>query len=263
MAKGKSKVGTTMGSSGSVIGGGSLPAATNQVTPPTPAQIAKGNTLPKGGVAFSQFETMTDDQKADVINTALRTGIPMFLDDSGLQRFAYFTGMSDKPTVVSDAKLDSISGKEIYRTVYDGYNSRTDIGYTGNDVVKQIRNGDFTMYSDSGGSAHGKGIYFASDYRDSALYGMGQRNPIITRAKITSNKVITENKLNSDFNSAVRRGDKLATACNSADYSSARNLYALAKGYDVVSASNGYHMVLNRRALTMSDKVKPATGYSW
>lgn len=260
MGRGRSKAGSVASSSGTI---GVLPAATNQVTPPTPAQIAQGNVLPNGGVSFSQFESMTDDQKADVIDTALKTGIPMFLDDSGLQRFAYFTGMSDKPTVVSDSQLNNISGTEVYRTVYDGFNQKTDIGYTGNDIVKQIRSGDFTMYSDSGGSAYGKGIYFASDYHDSILYGSGRKNPIVTRAKITSNKTISDRKLSSDFGNALNRGDKLATACNKADYSSARNLYALAKGYDVVVASNGYHIVLNRRALTMSDKVKPAKGYSW
>lgn len=245
-------------------GGGALPKVTNAVTPPTPQQIAQGNVLPKGGIPFSSFENMADDQKADVISQALSTGVPMFLDDSGIQRFAYFTGMSDKPTVVPDAQLDKIQGTTLYRTVYDGYNKNTDIGYTGNDIVKQIRNGDFTMYSDSGGSVHGKAIYFADNYIDSINYGWGQKNPIVTRAKITSNKVISENKLRSDYNSAVNRGDKLAVACSKADGASARNLYALAKGYDVVQDnSTGYNMILNRRALTMSDTVKPAKGNSW
>lgn len=259
MGRGTSKAGGAGGGAGNA-----MPQVTNVVTPPTPQQIAQGNVLPKGGIPFSSFESMTDDQKADVIDQALSTGVPMFLDDSGIQRFAYFTGMSDKPNVVSDAQLDKISGTTLYRTVYDGYNKRTDIGYTGNDIVKQIRNGDFTMYSDSGGSAHGKAIYFADDYGESIAYGWGQKNPIVTRAKITSNKVISESKLRSDYSSALNRGDKLATACSRADYSSARNLYALAKGYDIVQDSGtGYNMVLNRRALTMSDTVKPAKGNKW
>lgn len=82
------------------------------------------------------------------------------------------------------------------------------------------------------------------------------------RAKVTSNKVIKESKLSRDYSAALARGDKLAKACNRADYDSARNLYALAKGYDVVD-DGSYIMVLNRRAITMSSHTKPATGTRW
>ena len=144
MGRGSSGAGVGVGS-----GGGVLPAATNQVIPPSPQQVAQGNVLPQGGVAFSDFEKMTDDQKADVVDKALRTGVPIFLDDSGLQRFAYFTGMNGKPTIVADSQLDKMQGHELFRTVNDAYDSRKDIGYTANDIIKQVSSGDFTMYSDS------------------------------------------------------------------------------------------------------------------
>ena len=114
-----------------ISGGGvsGAPVVTpTQVTPPTPAQVAAGNVLPNGGVAYSDFQNMTDDEKADVITQALGVGTPLFLEDSGLQKFAYFTGMSDKPTTVSDSQLDSMSGTEIFRTVNDAYSRSTDIG---------------------------------------------------------------------------------------------------------------------------------------
>lgn len=82
------------------------------------------------------------------------------------------------------------------------------------------------------------------------------------RAKVTSNKVITESKLDRDYRTALSRGDKLAKSCNRADYDSARNLYALAKGFDVVD-DGSYVMVLNRRAITMSSHTQPATGTRW
>ena len=63
-----------------------------QVTPPTPQQVAQGNVMPAGGVPYSDFQNMTDDEKADVITSALGVGTPLFLDDSGMQKFAYFTG---------------------------------------------------------------------------------------------------------------------------------------------------------------------------
>lgn len=252
-------------------GGGGVPGAPKvtptPVTPPTPQQVSSGNVLPAGGVPFSDFEKMTDDQKADVITKAMGVGVPMFLDDSGLQKFAYFTGMSDKPTVVADSKLDSMVGQTIYRGVRDAYIGRADIGYSSNDIYKQIATGDFTMYSDSGGSVHGKAIYFADDYGTARAYATSSsnaKNPIVMRAKLAG-KIINESTLHNQYRSALRNGDKLALACSNAGSSSAANLYALAKGYDAIRDGSGYNMVLNRRCLTISDKTKPATGrsYSW
>lgn len=269
MGRGTSKAGSLGGAGGSIsitmnAGGatGSLPTPTNQVTPPTPQQVATGNVLPGGGVPFDQFMQMTDDQKADVINDALNTGVPLFLDDSGLQRFSYFTGMSDKPTVVSDAQMDKIKGTDLFRTVNDAYDSRKDIGYTANDIIKQISTGDFTMYSDSGGSAHGRGIYFADSYTGSTAYGNSSKSKVM-RAKVTSGKSVSESRISSDYHTALNRGDKLARACSRADSASRVNLYALAKGYNVIDAGWGYKVVLNRGALTVSSKTKNATGGSW
>lgn len=203
---------------------------------------------------------MTDDEKADVVDKALRTGVPMFLDDSGLQRFAYFTGMSNKPTVVSDAQLDKMSGHELFRTVNDAYNKSTDIGYTSNDIAKQITHGDFTMYSDSGGSAYGRAIYFASSVSSSANYA--GRNPAMIRAKVTGGKAIDYNSAYGQYSRAKARGDKLALACSRAGGTDAMNLFALSKGYDIITTSD-YHMVLNRRCLTVSSKVNSGSNYSY
>ena len=227
---------------------------TTPTTPPTPQEVAKGNILPGGGVAYDDFKNMTDDEKADVVEKALGVGLPAFLDDSGIQKLAYFTGMKEKPTVVADDALDKMSGTELYRTVNNAYNRRTDIGYTSKDIAKQITDGDFTMYSDSGGSAHGKAIYFADNFGGSAAYGNGRSDDLMIRAKITSGNVISERSLDTQFRNALGRGDKLAVACSKADWSSQKNLYALAKGYDVVQAGNGYNMVLKRSALTVSSK---------
>lgn len=180
---------------------------------------------------------------------------------------ANFTGMSDKPAKVSDSQLDTMKGVSLYRTVDDAYNRATDIGYTSRDIAKQVMDGDFTMYSDSGGSAHGKAIYFASNYTDSSYYGTRGKNPVTMRAKITGGKSIKESTLDSMYYNAVRNRDKLALACSNAGGSSARNLYGLAKGYDVITPSGGsnYYMVLNRRCLTMSTSVKKTKigGSSW
>ena len=265
MGRGKSGAGVGAGSgagSGTVTGSGknTLPPVTNQVIPPTPQQVAAGNITPQGGVAFSDFEKMTDDQKADVVSKALQTGVPFFLDDSGMQRFAYFTGMSDKPTVVTDAQLDKLKGHQLFRTVNDAYDRSKDIGYTSGDIAKQIMAGDYTMYSDSGGSAYGKAIYFASSVPSSSVYATPGKNPAMIRAKITGGKSISSNQAHQMYSAALARGDKLAQACSRADHSSRVNLYALSKGYDIITTSD-YHMVLNRKCLTVSDKIKTGVGH--
>ena len=75
------------------------------------------------------------------------------------------------------------------------------------------------------------------------------------RAKITGGKSISHSAISSMYSSALARGDKLARSCSRADRSSAMNLYALAKGYDIITTSD-YHLVLNRRCLTVSSKTK-------
>ena len=251
-------------------GGGAMqqkpPQPTNTEQLPTPEQVAAGDVLPKGGVPFADFEKMTDDEKADVVLDALNTGTPIFLDDSGMQRFAYFTGMNNTPKVVSDSALDAMKGEEIYRTVNNAYNARTDIGFTSTDIAKQISDGDFTMYSDSGGSAYGKAIYFANNYQNSSYYGNHGQNPVTLRAKVTGGKSISYSNASSQYQNALNRGDKLAKACSRAGGGSSSNLYALAKGYDIITDSySGYRMVLNRRCLTVSSTIKPTNigGTKW
>lgn len=262
--RGGQRAGSTSTSAAPSVAQSAPKVTPTQVTPPTPQQVARGDVLPKGGVPFSDFQKMSDDQKADVVTKALGVGLPMFLDDSGLQRFAYYTGMSDKPTVVSDTQFDSVKGSTIYRGVHDAYNSRTDIGYSSTDIYKQIAHGDYTMYSDSGGSVHGKAIYFGDSFGTARSYASGGRNPIVMRAKITSGKVISESRLHTDYRSALSRGDKLALACSNAGSTSAANLYALAKGYSAIKDNGGYTMVLNRGCLTVSDQTRKAAGrMSW
>lgn len=271
MGRGSSKAGGGGG------GGATAPQANPQANPqgvpqmvaPTPDanDVKNGNILPPGGVAFSDFENMTDDQKADVVDQAMKSGVPMFLEDSPMQRFAYFTGMSDKPTVVSDSQLNGISGEDIYRTVNDAYNSRLDLGYTSRDIARQIMEGDFTMYSDSGGSAYGKAIYFSNNYNGSAAYGNSNKHAVTMRAKITG-KSISESSLDRMYSNALSRGDKLARACSRSgnDRKTSRNLYGLAKGYDAMTTSgyDAYQMIFNRRGLTCSSTVKPTKyGGSW
>jgi len=221
---------------------------------PTPQQVQQGNILPPGGVSFKSFEQMNDTQKAKVIDDALKIGVPMFLDQSSLQKFAYFTGMSDKPQLVTEAQLNAMHGRDLWRSVRDAYNYSTDIGYKATDIWDQIVNGDYTNYSDGGGSAHGKAIYFDVS---KGSYGAGKGWAIVHAKMNPKAKTISESNLNSMYSSALRAGDPIAVACSKADRDSRENLYALANGYDAVIDTNwtNYRMILNRRALIISDKI--------
>lgn len=240
--------------------GGKRTVATSTASNPTlnvpVQQVVKGNVVPKGGVAYADFLEMTDDEKADVITDALKADVPFFLDNSSIQKLAYFTGLSDKPDLVDDATLDTMSGTELFRTVGDAYDRTKDIGYSAKEICQQVSEGDFTMYSDSGGSAYGHAIYFADDYYSSSSYGYGKKNPLTMRAKVKSSaKAIRYNALQSKVNNM--RGTKLYNACGGD-----ANTIALALGYDIIidrgggSYNSGYHMVLNRGCLVMSKTVK-------
>ena len=274
MGRGSSKAGGGGGNSNNGGGGGgggnanALPKATNQVVAPTPAQVAKGDITPIGGVPFSDFEQMTDDEKAQVVTDALRTGVPIFLEDSGMQRFAYFTGMSGKPTVVSDDALDKLNGPEIFRTVHSVYDRNKDIGYSGKEILDQISKGDYTMYSDSGGSAYGRAIYFGGSFNSSKSYAHHNGTDQMIRAKITSGRTVKDSSATNIYNSALRSGDKLAKACSRAGGTDGRNLFMLTTGYDAIVPDSGgwsdYHMILNRRCLTVSSTYKdPTKSNSW
>ena len=151
------------------------------------------------------------------------------------------------PYHMIDKQADELTDKDIRELRIADNQTNSETGY------------DFTMYSDSGGSANGKAIYFASSVKSSADYASGKNNTMM-RAKLTGGKSISYYSAQSMYNSALSRGDKLAKACSQADYKSSANLYALAKGYDIVTSSD-YCMVLNRRCLTVSDKTMKNVTY--
>ena len=221
--------------------------------PPSLDDVANGNVTPTGGVPFAQFEKMTDDEKAQVITAALQTDLPFFLDDSGMQKLAYYTGMSDKPKVVTESQLAKIKGKDLWRSVKTDYRSDIDINYTGKEIYQQLVSGDFTMYSGTAGrSVHGRAIYF-DDTRGS--YGSGGAYTVIHSKLAPGARTITESSISNMFRQERQKGTALYRAISRADPTSQVTMYALAKGYDVVIDKGGtnYHMVLNRRALIVSD----------
>ena len=209
---------------------------------------------------YNTFMAMSDDDKADFIQANLKQGVPAHLAQNDFQKFIYNSGLNDKPSVVSDATLDSMTGTEIFRTVNSVYDSKNDISYNADQIAKQVMAGRVTRVSDNGGSVYGRGIYFADGYSSSTGYGNQSGNvkkTAVMRGKLNSNaKVVNYYTASQGVSKEISSGSKLGKVLRKADTDSRVSIYAMAKGYNVISSGHGYLNVLNRGAITMSSDVK-------
>lgn len=262
MAKGNSggKRATGGASVNATIGGasGGLLGGQGQDDNQQPVQQQQPVT-PSMSASFNQFMSMTDDDKADVIDSMVKQGVPAHLSDTDFQKFIYNVGLNDKPQLVDDATLNSMAGKMMYRTVNSVYDSKNDISYRADEIAKQIQSGRITRTSDNGGSVYGRGIYFANSLSASTAYGRNRgdiKKTAVVSMKLNSNaKVISYDNVYRGVRAEKASGSKLGKALSKVDTSSAESIYALAKGYNVIDAGNGYYNVLNRQAITMSKTV--------
>ena len=177
--------------------------------------------------------------------------VPDYLDNSITSKVIYALGMNDKPKIISDAAFDKRFGTTFYRTV-DNSSSKM----TASDILNQIKTSDYTQMSNKGGSIHGRAIYFADNFSDSALYG-NNKSAQVMRAKIKPNANIargnTINVLKGKIENSFHFGSVQADA----------DLYALAAithGYDgwYDGANHSYLMIVNRGALVTTSKNKMA-----
>ena len=249
--------------SSSSSGGGGAAGAANAGSQNNPNAQANQTATTPSGVTYAQFMQMSDAQKYSTMDQIINDPnikVPPYLDGSVTSKVIYALGMNNKTTVVDDATLDSMQGREIYRTVYE---QGTMPPPSSADVLDQIRNGDYTQLSDSGGSAHGRAIYFATDFGASASYGTYERNAMVMRAKINPSANIRsqgslQGQMMSDTvwnNSAIARQAR----SNSRMSRDSMALYAISHGIDGWY-SNNYTMMVNRGALTASSLNKRISG---
>ena len=249
------------GTRGGQRAGGSTSGSGNIQPTPQVQQPQVDNTQQASAfsVDYNSFMAMSDDDKADVISNAVNQGVPDHLSQSDFQKFIYNSGLNDKPDVVDDATLDSMNGTELWRTVNNVYDRQNDISYSADQIAKQIMAGRVTRTSDNGGSVYGRGIYFADNKSDSTLYGNTRGNVKKTaqvRCKLNSNaKTINYYSAISGASSEVTKGTKLGKALKNCDRDSQASIYAMAKGYNVITSGHGYYNILNRNAVTMSKTI--------
>lgn len=233
---------------------------------PQPVQTPPPIQQNQPSASYDAFRKMTDDQKADVIMQARNTQVPVFLAQNDLQKVMYGLKLNDKPTLVDDSVLDSTPGKELFRTVNATNDHANRIKYTATDVANQVIRGSVTRVSDTGGSVHGRGIYFADNYHGSTSYGRSRNNlnqTAVVRVKLSPKaKTISTTAAARGVTKEINSGSKLGKALSKIGYQDQTAVYSLAKGYDAMVASNGYHVIINRSALIASKDIK-AMGYSW
>lgn len=255
----KSNMGGKRATGGSLGSGGSLGGAVNNAQPVQPVQqVQPVQTM---SADYNAFVGMSDDEKADVITSMISQDVPDHLSDTDFQKFIYNIGLNDRPDVVDDATLNSMKGTELFRTVNNVYDRKNDISYTADQIAKQVQAGRVTRTSDNGGSVYGRGIYFADNKTESSYYGNTRGNvkkTAIVRAKVNSNaKVINYSSASAGARAEMSSGSKLGKALRKCDSQSAVSIYAMAKGYNVITSGLGYFNVLNRNAITMSSSINP------
>ena len=239
-------------------GGGSLLQQNQQNQQPQVDDTQKASDF---STDYNTFMAMDDDSKADVISNAVKQGVPDHLSQTDFQKFIYNSGLNDKPDVVDDATLNKMNGTELFRTVNNVYDRQNDISYSADQIAKQVMAGRVTRTSDNGGSVYGRGIYFADNKRDSSAYGNTRGNvkkTAIIRGKLNSNaKIINYNKASSGASQEIAKGTKLGKALAKCDRASQASIYAMSKGYNVLTSGHGYYNILNRNAVTMSKSINP------
>lgn len=258
-----------MGGRGATSSSGKLGMVSGATLPPqadSNAKVDDTQVAPAFSATYDAFMAMSDDDKADFIKANIKQGVPDHLAQNDFQRFVYNSGLNEKPDVVSDATLDTMTGTEIFRTVNSVYDSKNDISYTAEQIAKQVTIGRATRVSDNGGSVYGRGIYFADGYSSSTSYGNTRGNTkqtAVMRGKLNNNaKVINYSTARSGASQEIASGSKLGKALSKCDRDSQASIYAMSKGYNVISSGHGYFNVLNRNAITMSSDIKPK-GSSW
>lgn len=240
---------------GTMASGATLPPQADSNTQVDDTQVASAFSA-----TYDAFMAMSDDDKADFINANIKQGVPAHLAQNDFQKFVYNSGLNDKPNVVSDATLDTMTGTEIFRTVNSVYDSKNDISYNADQIAKQVIAGRVTRVSDNGGSVYGRGVYFADSYSDSASYGNVRGNTkktAVMRGKLNNNaKVINYYTASQGVSNEIASGSKLGKTLRKCDSDSRVSIYAMSKGYNVISSGHGYLNVLNRNAITMSSDIK-------
>ena len=211
---------------------------------------------PTIGAGLQRFATMTDQQQADMVNKAKTVAAVPGFPDTLYQKFVMVNGLDAKPKLVTDAQMDAMPGKDFYRGVSAPTADRAD------EIIMSTLMKDYTYFSDSGGSAMGRGIYAMEDLnRDVEGYGSrsGSVNNIM-RFKLDSDaKTISYENARQLYSKEISSGSRLGKSLSGVYEKDAISIVAAAKGYSAITrdgygynGSNTWVNILSRDKLSVS-----------
>lgn len=259
-------------------------AAVTAAAAPTGSKAASTSITPN----LDKFTALNGPQRGQEITKAVNMNAAKAGADwaSPFQKFVNNSGYDDKPTVLDEDEFDKADGITLYRTVNTG------TGITAVGIANQIGNEDACLYNThNGGQAIGKGLYTTPKIGGSWNYGSSYNSPstAMMQFKIKPGaKIINVTDLSNKFNAEAANPNSYAAhikrICAKADHDpgyligNAVGIYALSKGYSVVTDASGstqatlqkalasgkdyYTVILNRGAVYMNRTTKMITRVS-
>lgn len=230
---------------------------------------AQASTGGLGAVAaFSKADVI--NQKATIANAQAKGPAGTYWAyNTSFQKFINNSGLDSKPKLVDSATFDKTGGIEVYRTV------NTNKTYSATEVATKVAKDDAYLYNADGGSVHGLGLYTTPSLSGSMGYGYHQdKNTAVMRFKIRDDaKIVNETDLRAQYINDLQKTGTLAHSLNSNfKPHDALAMYAVSKGYSVVTEASGsdqksirkamtnggdyYTEILNRDAIVMDSQTK-------
>ena len=212
---------------------------------------------------LATIQAMTPSQFAGYMGGLQNAANPIsaVLYDSPVQRMIYDAGINGKPDIVDPSQFRKLKGTTLYRTVNSAYDRSSDVNHPADRIARQTMQ---SAYNRIGGGVYGDGHYFADSRGRSTVYGNVSGNvskTAVMSAKLNSRaKIVSARSLErmlSKEPASLRKAMSVPNYKGGSYTSSDNNLtaYALYKGYNVVQMSNGYHIVIDRSALTFSSEI--------
>lgn len=229
--------GTSAGSGGAVL---SSTANANQAT---------GG----GSISVSSFASMSTDEQFNLIQQSVKGKAvgSYYTWDTDYQRFINNSGLDGAPNLVDDSALDGIDGTETFRTVDPNR------AFPGKAIAVKTQTDDKLLYNAGGNEWFGKGLYSATDVRDSLPYG-NTGDAAVMRFKIDNSKIASTSVVDMWEFKDRRNKSSLSYKLKQAGYDDGtrRAMVALSKGYIAIDNENGYITLLTRKGLNMSKSIK-------
>ena len=214
------------------------------------------NSKATGGAAGKSFSKMSEDQRVTAIANALNNKSP----DEMVADVIYRLSGNEKPLTASDDDILATDSEIIYKTLTPRYDKKEGKRLTADELAKKLYNGENINRLSK--NVYGVGNYFSTDYE---LGSWGQRNLIVAGILNKNAKVIESSKAGYQAFMEIKKGTKLGKILKPLSPKEQEAVYALAKGYNVISipGKNSYNdtkYILNHKALTLSKNLTVSKG---